>query len=100
MASITITVDGTNGLAVTRVFATDDANVPAIVAAYIADPSIPSDRDPATGAELPRDPTWAVSVWMRDAIARAVEKAMGHLRTEAAAAAAAAVPVIVVTEQV
>ncbi len=97
MASITIAVSGIDGFQVSRTFMTDDANVPAIVAAYIADPGIPSARD-ETGAERPRDPAWAVSVWMAEAIQRAAEKAEQHQRSVAAAAAASAVPPIVVTQ--
>lgn len=97
MASITITVTGTSGFEITRSFVTDDANVPAIVEAYIADIAIASARD-ADGNELPRDADWAVAQWMREAIGSAAAKAESRRRMLAAEAAAAAVPAIVVSE--
>lgn len=97
MASITITVAGTNGLNIARTFTTDDGNVPDIVMAYIEDESILSGVD-ANGDPVPRDSTWAVGKWMGDAISMAVRKAMDRKRRLAVDAAVQAVPAIVVTQ--
>lgn len=97
MASISITVTGRDGFEITRAYATDDDNVPMIVAAYVNDPAIASARD-SSGAELPRDGGWAVSTWITESIGRAIEKAESYQRALAAAAAAASVPQIIIEE--
>lgn len=86
MAKITINVTGTDGFVVERSFSTADENVPAIVASYIADPSIPAPVD-EKGFTLPKDAAWAVSYWMEEAVTAATVKAEQFLRNRAILAA-------------
>jgi hypothetical protein len=97
MATITISISGTDGFATTKSYATDDASIAPLLAAFITDPSITSSRA-ADGSELPRDAAWAVDAWISRVIQAAVDKALLYQQSQAAAAAIAAVPPIVMTQ--